>query len=211
MATIDTTEQPDRAIATVDPVVLAELIRLATTLRAKKPDEAASKQVLQTRKEFLRESLPTRFEAEQAFERIIGGDELQPITYLERGAIAARAVARINLGGGGFGTGFLIAPRVLITNNHVLPSEGSAARATAQFGFEVNLADVELAPLDFRLRPGELFHTLESLDYTVVAVEPVSNDGAVPLANFGCLPLVETTGKASEGEWLTIIQHPGGK
>ena len=40
----------------------------------------------------------------------------------------------------------------------------------------------------------------------MVAVSP-----KVPLWQFGCLPLIEATGKTSEGEWLTIIQHPSGQ
>lgn len=210
MATIDRSELTDQAVATVDPAVLAELIRLATTLRTRTPDEVATTQVLQTRREFLRESLGATRDPDAIFERIIEGDELQPVTYLERGAIAARAVARINLGGGSFGTGFLIAPRVLITNHHVLRDSGSASRAVAEFRYELNLADEELPPIRFRLMPDELFVTHTSLDYTVVAVEAQSRDNAM-LADFGCLPLIETVGKVSEGEWLTIIQHPEGK
>jgi len=210
MATIETGDDPNRVIATLDPLVLAELIKLAVTLRNKRPEEIAPEQVLQSRKEFLRESLGETREADNVYERIIGGDELQPITYLERGAIAARAVARVNLGPQGSGTGFLIAPRVLITNNHVLPDAVSARRALAQFRYEIDLADTELAPINYRLAPDELFFTLPQLDYTVVAVEPTSQDNPAPLSDFGCLPLIETTGKVSEGEWLTVIQHPDG-
>ena len=211
MARIDRIEEPDRAVAAIDPVVLAELIKLATTLRSKTPDEVATPQVLQTRKDFLRESLGQREEADNVFERIIGGDELQPVNYLERGSIAARAVARVNLGAGSFGTGFMISPQVLITNNHVLPDATTAAESFAEFRYEVDLADRELAPLAFRFLPNELFHTDVKLDFSVVAVEAVSQGRGLSLSPFGYLPLVETTGKVSEGEWLTVIQHPQGK
>ena len=116
----------------------------------------------------------------------------------------------MDLGSQGFGTGFLISPRVLITNNHVLPDPTVAARARAQFRYELDLADTELPPINYRLLPNELFHTRQDLDYTVVAVEAVSQENATPLSDFGCLPLVEATGKISEGEWLTVIQHPDG-
>ena len=89
---------------------MAELIKLASTLRSKTPDQIATAPILKDRKAFLLESLGDAREADTTFERIIGGDELQPINYLERGAIAARAVARVNLGPHGFGTGFLVAP-----------------------------------------------------------------------------------------------------
>jgi endonuclease G len=103
------------------------------------------------------------------------------------------------------GTGFLIAPQVLITNNHVLPDAATAAQATAQFHYEMDLSDAEVGPTSYRLAPGALFFTSIALDYTVVAVDPVSRDDATPLSHFGSLPLLETTGKASEGEWLTIM------
>lgn len=206
MATI----APPDSYEPIDPLLLAELIRLASSFRSKRPDDVASPAVLQDRREFLRQSIGETQEAEAAFERIIDGDELQPVAYLERGSLAARAVARIEIGLRSYGTGFLIAPRVLITNNHVLPDKAAAAQARAQFRYELDLNDVEIGPVNYRLLPDELFFTLGDLDYTVVAVEAVSQDGVTPLAQFGCLPLIEAVGKASEGEWLTIIQHPEG-
>lgn len=210
MATILGADDPNRASASWDPQVLADLIRLATSLREKPPNEVAPTSVLQTRRQFLDESLRDRSEAATTFERIIGGDDLQPVVYLERGSIAARAVARINIVGQGYGSGFMIAPRVLLTNNHVLPDADTAERAKANFHYEVDLADTDVGPLVFDLRPSELFYTLKDLDFAVVAVEARSSSGAVPLSSFGYLPILETVGKVSEGEWLTIIQHPEG-
>lgn len=210
MAAIYQSTPQEPAVAQVDPAILAELIRLALTSRSKAPEVAASPDILSLRRDFLRETVGDSVDSDVAFERIIGGDELQPISYLERGMIAARAVARMELGAQSFGTGFLISPRVLITNNHVLPDAASASRAQAQFRYELDLGDAELPPISYRLMPGELFHTRRDLDYTVVAVEAVSQGSATPLSDFGCLPLIEATGKVSEGEWLTIIQHPDG-
>ena len=174
-------------------------------------DELASEKTRQDRKQFIGESLrETRApeEIERIYERVLGGNDLMPVAYLERGAIAARAVARIDLGGGQYGTGFLIAPRVLITNNHVIGDRTTAARATANFQYEVNLKDAPANEVTVELVPDELFYTspVSELDFTVVAVSP-----KVPLWQFGCLPLIEATGKTSEGEWLTIIQHPSGQ
>lgn len=210
MATIEGTEAKGIAVAQLEPDVLAELIRLALTLRSKSPEQVASPDLIRQRRDFLNESIGEAEEAQTTFERIIGGDDLQPIAYLERGAIAARAVARIDLRNNGYGTGFLIAPRVLITNNHVLPNSAAAERARAQFRYEVDLDDKELPPTEYRLRPGELFFTHVKLDFTVVAVEPTALGSATPLSDFGCLPLIEATGKVLEGEWLTVIQHPDG-
>jgi endonuclease G len=193
-----------------DPLRAAEATAAVERDRGKRPAEIAPAYVKREREQFLHASLrETRApaEIEQIYERILGGNDLMPVAYLQRGAIAARAVGRIDLGRGSFGTGFLIAPRVLITNNHVLPDTGTAARAHLHFHYEVDLNDTPVGPVVAELRPDALFFTSpqSQLDFTVVAV-----DGTVPLAQFGCLPLLEVTGKVSEGEWLTIIQHPNG-
>src|ERR1044071_4702909 len=123
-------------ILIVNPVTAARVTAEVEAKRNKSPNELASDKVKQERKEFLGDSLSeTRApeEIERIYERVLGGNDLMPIAYLERGAIAARAVARIDLGGGAYGTGFLIAPRVLITNHHVIGDKTAAARATANF------------------------------------------------------------------------------
>jgi endonuclease G len=67
------------------------------------------------------------------FERILGESDLLSINFLDRGRRAADAVCRIKLpmdGGLAFGSGFLVGPRLLLTDNHVLatPARGSAVR-----------------------------------------------------------------------------------
>ena len=59
--------------------------------------------------------------ARTQLERIINGNDLVSINYLERGLAASRAVCRIQLRNSagnvvGYGTGFLIGPGVLMTN-----------------------------------------------------------------------------------------------
>src|SRR5258705_720327 len=129
MGTIAGNGATDRASDTLAPAVLAELIRLAISLRYQTPTDVAPADALQSRRDFLRESLGETREADTVFERIIRGDELQPINYLERGAIAARAVARVVLPpGGGVGTCVLIAPQGVVTNNHELPDAATLAQ-----------------------------------------------------------------------------------
>jgi hypothetical protein len=63
----------------------------------------------------------TPADALNPLERIIGASQLISSIFLPLGAQRARAVGRIITDGGqGFGTGFLISPRLLMTNNHVL-------------------------------------------------------------------------------------------
>jgi V8-like Glu-specific endopeptidase len=144
---------------------------------------------------------------EATLERIIGGDELLSSGYLARGAHATKAVGRVVIGSNeGYGTGFLIAPRVLMTNNHVLKTAADAQRSCVQFNYEER-PDGSVRPRRFRLAPDELFITSAPLDYTVVAVSGSKEPGATQ----GVLPLIGATGKALLGEWLNIVQHPEGQ
>jgi endonuclease G len=147
------------------------------------------------------------------FERIIGESDLTSINYLQRGLRAAAAVCRIKLpgeGGFSYGTGFLVGPRLLMTNHHVLGSPSQAGQAEAEFGFEHDLDGVLKRPSQFNLQPEELFFTDPALDVTLVAVAPFAEDAA-PIERFGRLPLVPMTGKVVDGEFVTIVQHPGGQ
>lgn len=147
------------------------------------------------------------------FERILGKSDLTSINFLARGLRAAAAVCRIKLpmeGGAAFGTGFLVGPRLMLTNNHVLASSAEAGQAEAEFGFEHDLDGVLAEPVQFNLLPDELFYTSPELDFTFVAVAPLS-ESAVPLDRYGRLPLLPISGKALPNEWVSIVQHPGGQ
>lgn len=214
--------------ATDSPVTLEDRIRNAEAaahgfdlkrLAKRAPNasvaELAPRKVLADRRAFLERQLGNEAEADLAFERIIAGNEIQPVRYLECGAIAARAICRITMRDGagrlrGYGSGFLIAPGVLITNHHVLPDADWAAYSLCEFDYAFDQRNDPLPVHLFRLRPAELFQTSKPLDFSVVAVEPSSQGSGKPLGDFGLLPLIGQVGKVVEGEWLTIIQHPGG-
>lgn len=147
------------------------------------------------------------------FERVIGTSNLLSINFLDRGRRSADAVCRIKLpmeGGHSYGTGFLVGPRLLLTNNHVLASPSEAAQSEAEFGYEHDLDGVLRDAVSFNLDPHQLFITSAELDATLVAVAPLADNG-VPLERFGWLPLIPMTGKVVDGEWVSIIQHPGGQ
>lgn len=146
------------------------------------------------------------------FERILGESDLLSINFLDRGRRAGDSVCRIKLpmeGGLAYGTGFLVGPRLLLTNNHVLASPREAAQAEAEFGYEHDLDGVLKDPIQFNLDPDELFFTSSEVDFTLVAVAPMSENG-VPVDRYGWLPLIPLVGKTVDGEWVTIIQHPQG-
>lgn len=189
---------------------------LLSRARDRTPVELSSAEDRANRRSFLRESLVDESRADAVFERIINGNELQDINYFARGGRAAQSVARIAIREPngrqiGWGTGFLIAPNVLITNHHVLSDSRSASRSEAQFQYERDIDGRQIEPAVFALEPQMLFFSMPALDFTVVAVAGRAQNSDRPLASYGYLPLVGTLGKVTEGEWLTIIQHPNGE
>ena len=144
-------------------------------------------------------------------ERVLGQNELMPISFLQRGARVAESVGRITIrrsdGPDGFGTGFLVGPKLLLTNNHVLGDPDVASRSFVEFNYET-LGDGSLDQvMRFGFAPGDLFLTDPDLDFTLLAAE----DGGGALGRFGWNRLIAEEGKAIVGERLNIIQHPGGE
>jgi endonuclease G, mitochondrial len=150
-----------------------------------------------------------------ALERIIGTSDLLEINFMDIGRRAAKAIGRIqvrDLAGRvrEFGTGFVVSPHLLLTNNHVLPSADSTRRSLLDLDFEDDETFKPRTPAIFGLDPGRFFLTHAALDFTLVAIKSVSTDGRVDLAGYGFLPLIETRGKVLVDEYVAIIQHPGG-
>ena len=154
--------------------------------------------------------------ARRAFERIINGNDLVGINYLSRGLSAARPVCRIQLREAsgevaGFGTGFLIGPGVMMTNHHVFSRAADAKNSLADFDYELDAAGNDRPVTHFGFDTNSLFYANEQLDFAVVAVKAMSEDGASDLRSWGWLYLSNEPGKSDLGEYLTIIQHPGGE
>jgi len=150
-----------------------------------------------------------------ALERVIGERDLMAIGFLARGAKAARAVCRIRIrdrfgNPQGFGTGFLAAPGLLLTNHHVLPNRDTAAHSIAEFDYELDESFVPRQVRQFALTPETMFFADGLYDFAFVAVSAFGHDDA-PLANFGHLQLLPRSGKAISGERVTIVQHPNGE
>ncbi|MGW0846545.1 endonuclease [Streptomyces sp. NPDC002787] len=145
-------------------------------------------------------------------ERLIGRNNLTPVAFLEKGALVARSVGRISVSGpgGGHGTGFLVSPSLLLTNNHVLRSQEAARRSTVAFDLQAGVDGRPLVPTVFQLEPQRFFVTDRELDFSLVAVAERGARGAA-LSSFGRLPLSEEQGKIVVGEFVNIIQHPRGE
>lgn len=145
-------------------------------------------------------------------ERILGAaSELQSVNFLARGARAARAVARVSIvengRRAGFGTGFLVGERLLLTNNHVLPDVATATGSFAEFDLESDVDGVPKPVDSYDLAPDDLFVTDPELDYTLVAVA-VGSDGRRPGTVHGWLRLIAQQGKIVIGEPVNVVGHP---
>jgi endonuclease G len=149
-------------------------------------------------------------------ERIIQGNDLVPVNYLAKGVLAAKSVCRIQLRDArrnvlGFGSGFLVAPGILMTNHHVFAQAAEALHSIADFAFELDIKGRDRAPMQFGFDPGPLFYANRELDFALVALQPRSVDGSSRIKDWGWLPLDGRPGKADPGEYLSIIQHPAGE
>lgn len=145
-------------------------------------------------------------------ERLIGRNNLTPVAFLEEGALVSRSVGRVTISGpgGGHGTGFMVSPSLLLTNNHVLRSKEQASRSTVAFAFQAGIDGRPLVPAVFQLEPQRFFVTDRDLDFSLVAVAERAAQGEA-LSSFGRLILSDAQGKVVVGEFVNIIQHPRGE
>lgn len=163
--------------------------------------------------------LPTTVKIDRSeidtLERIIHKSDLMAVNFFDRGSQSARSIGRIRIRATngediGYGTGFLVSPRLLLTNNHVLPDIQTAQQSQVEFDFQDGLDGQPLQAVLFDLEPDVLFLTDEALDYSLVSVRSIPQRG-IHLKTFGWHPLIELEGKAIVGEYLSIIQHPNGE
>lgn len=153
--------------------------------------------------------------APAAYERILGlSKELQAWSFLPRGARVARTVARVSARENGrelpIGTGFLVSPRLLMTNHHVLPDADSARRCLVEFDAQITVDNTPGASIRLELDPGTFFVADERLDFALVLVRPAGEDPP-PGEVFGWNRLSVQLGKLVIGEPVNIIGHPMGR
>jgi endonuclease G len=109
-------------------------------------------------------------------------------------------------------SGVMISDRLLLTNNHTVPTAEAASATTVEFGYERDTSDQPVQPTRFALAPSEFFlaDKANDLDYTLVAVgSRLSGPGE--LRDFGWCPLSADPDKHALGEVANIVQHPRGR
>lgn len=147
-------------------------------------------------------------------EGIVGSNDMVTTNFLHKGSRVARCVGRISYRDTreALGTGFLVSPNIIMTNNHVLPDVNEASQCIVEFNYVANDTGAMIEANEFRLLPEKFFLTSNEseFDYSLVAVEPKNTVGTES-KSFGTINLIEDIGKATKGERLNIIHHPLGK
>ena len=148
------------------------------------------------------------------FEAILDQDNSVPFHFLAEGHRAGQAVGRVLAQGVDWegrrgrwkGTGFLIAPNILLTNAHVVNSNSVAAKSLVEFGFEDAANGAPPPAARYRLNPSRLFVSSEvnDLDYTFVWVDGIP-EGALPTIQFW-----RGSFMGRERDTAQIIHHPQG-
>ncbi|MFE3928016.1 trypsin-like serine peptidase [Streptomyces sp. YIM B13508] len=181
-----------------------QIERTRRAVRSRNPELANSKDEIARRKKRLAEHHDR--------EGIVDVDDSVWASFFSRGLIVSQAVGRVVVPQrhnppDALGTGVLVAPGLLMTNNHVLPFRALPSEAAVEFAFEHDENGQEREYHTYRFAP-DCWFTDEELDFTVLAVSEV--DGRLPGEVYGWVPLIEETGKVIRGDALNVIHHPRG-
>jgi V8-like Glu-specific endopeptidase len=132
-------------------------------------------------------------------EKIVGENTLRDVRLLELALEAAQAVVHLGMPNG-MGSGFLVAPDLLITNHHVLPNAQVAAQTQYTFNYQLDRAGNPAPTSACRALPNGVFYTHAALDFSLIQLE---NPPTVP-------PLTLKLERLEKGNRAAIIQHPSG-
>lgn len=135
------------------------------------------------------------------------------IAFFDRGRRAGDAVARVAYRNGApQGTGFMVAPRLFLTNHHVIKSEAHAESFVAEFDYELDGLRRNRLVSSFVFDPDYCFVTdgIDGLDFTLIGIG-ARRSGSRSLEEFGYLPLSDASDKHMLGEIANVIQHPDGR
>jgi endonuclease G, mitochondrial len=146
----------------------------------------------------------------------IQGDTLdyQPASFLSEGAAVRRSIAFVEVSVGtssAIGSGFLISPRLFLTNQHVIGNAQAALGAVITFDRELDEQGRQRKTTSYALDPESfaLFSDEAEFDFALIAVgERQSGDAALSELGFCCIS--DAQDKHVIGMSANIIQHPNG-
>ena len=141
---------------------------------------------------------------EQYYEKVHEEADFLPARFLQDGANLVPAVCRMRVltpdGKRYTGTGFLVAPGFIMTNNHVLETREWAAASQAIFHFQEGQSQLRVA-----LEPERFFMTDRDLDFTIVGCD------AGPVDHIAPVRLLQNAALITRHDRVYIIQHPAGR
>jgi endonuclease G len=148
----------------------------------------------------------TRGARPRSLEKIVNRSSLVPMPFLTFGAKCGAAVVRIRIDGKGMGTGFLIAPDLVLTARLILISSAGEPPATSveiDFGYEeTDVGEIALADT-FRGRIDTIASGLVGPDgWAVIRTNGNPGSKYPPLKLEPQIPSI--------GDRVSVIQHPGG-
>ena len=147
---------------------------------------------------------PAAEHLDEKLERLIDSNDLLPVSFLENGAKKAHCICKIT-SGPYVGTGFLIAPDIIMTNNHVVKSAEEAKNAFIEFNYELGIDSMPKTSESFPLMPDSIFITNPDLDFSIIQVN--GNPGE----KFGWTPLLLDPFTITRHERVYVVQHPRGR
>lgn len=141
-------------------------------------------------------------------------NDLQAAWFLTSGAAARRAVGYLEVTYPTSierGTGFLISPSLLMTNQHVIRDAAAARQTIVTFDNERDERNRPAQVTVFELDPDRcaVFSDERELDYAVIAIGARAL-GQGQIAEFGFCPISNRPDKHAIGMNVNIVQHPGG-
>jgi endonuclease G len=182
----------------------ADTPRRVASFVARESARTALKSIVQNDPEFL--GMERRFGPTLDYEYVAPSARAQQIGFSVARLVEPQGPGVVP---NGFATGFLVTPRLLMTNWHVFRDEAEATGTAAQFGYEYRGALLQEG-LQFILRPDLYFYANRELDLALVAVSTTSTAGDA-LSRFNFIRLIPTEGKILMGHQVHMIGHPEGQ
>lgn len=192
--------------------------RVRRAVAARKLEELDSKQRREDRREQVAGTLPPLLanfarSRQISLQRVIGlTRDFFFMQFFEKGIFVSHAVCRISnsIGASEFpiGSGFLVSPNLLLTNQHVLPTAEACQACHVEFGHQHDRFGNLSKGVRHRLDPRRFLLISEELDFTLVALESAQS---LDRWSLPWCPMIKKTGKVVVGEPVNIIQHPLGR
>ncbi|MGL5003129.1 MAG: trypsin-like serine peptidase, partial [Casimicrobium sp.] len=148
-------------------------------------------------------------------EAIVGNTtDYQAVSFLVEGARTRRAVGFVEVNTpttSELGSGFLVSPRLFMTNQHVVRDAITAQSASVTFDREMDETGRPRATTVFQFAPEicAIFSPEDQLDYALIAIGArISGEATLP--DLGYCMLSDTPDRHVIGMNVNIVQHPNG-